>query len=177
MLHLDRDAVLFGVGEQSLARREVPLAPRRDDLDARLEGVVAQLETDLVVALAGRAVRHGVGTGLARDLDLALGDQRARDRRAEEVLALVDRVGAEHRKHEIAHELLAQIVDVDLLDASRLRLGAGGLELLALTDVGGEGHDLAAIGVLQPLENDRGIQAAGIREHDFHVSQSWRRSS
>ena len=33
-------------------------------------------------------------------------------------------------------------------------------ELFALTEVGGEGHDLAAVGFLQPLENDGGVEAA-----------------
>src|SRR5690606_36420597 len=40
----------------------------------------------------------------------------------------------------------------------------GGLELLALADVGGEGDHLAAVGVLQPLEDHRGVEATGIRE-------------
>ncbi len=40
-------------------------------------------------------------------------------------------------------------------------------ELLALAEVGGEGHDLAAIGRLQPLQDDRGVEPAGIGEHDL----------
>src|SRR3546814_13326449 len=48
------------------------------------------------------------GPGLGGDLDLPLGDQRPGDRGAEQVGALVDGVGAEHREHEVAHELLAQ---------------------------------------------------------------------
>ena len=80
------------------------------------------------------------------DLDLALGDQRPRDRGAEQIDALIERVRAEHREDEIAHELLAQILDEDLLDAEQLGLLARGLELLALAEIGGEGHDLAAIG-------------------------------
>ncbi len=55
----------------------------------------------------------GVGAGLLGDLDQALGDQRPRDRGAEQVLALIKRVGAEHREDEVAHELLAQVVDED----------------------------------------------------------------
>ena len=60
--------------------------------------------------------------------------------------ALVERVGAEHREDEVAHELLAQIVDEDVLglDAEHLGLLARRLELLALAEIGGEGDDLAA---------------------------------
>ena len=107
------NAVRLGVREQLFARSQVPFAPRRDDPDVRLERVVAELEAHLVVALAGGAVRDGVGAGFARDLDQALGDQRTRDRRAEQVFAFVDGVGAEHREDEVADELLAQVVDVD----------------------------------------------------------------
>jgi hypothetical protein len=70
-------------------------------------------------------------------------------------------------KQEAAHKLLAQVVDVDLLHARGLGLAPRGLELLALAEVGGEGDDLAAVGVLQPLEDDRGVEAAGVGEDDL----------
>jgi hypothetical protein len=139
------DAVLGGVGHQLLAREQVPFAPGRDDLDVRVQGVGAELEADLVVALAGGAVGDGIGAGLGGDLDQALGDQRPGDGGAEQIFALVDGVGAEHRVDEVAHELLAQVLDEDLLDAGGLGLGAGRLHLLALADVGGEGDHLAAV--------------------------------
>jgi hypothetical protein len=50
----------------------------------------------------------------AGDLDLALGDQRPGDRGAEQVLALIDRIGAEHREDEVAHEFLAHVLDEDV---------------------------------------------------------------
>ena len=115
VLHVDRDAVLLGVGQQLLARQQIPFAPRRDDLDAGLQRIGAQFEAHLVVALAGCAVRDGIGAGLVGDVDQALGDQRARDGGAEQVFAFVDGVGAEHREHEIAHEFFAQVVDEDVL--------------------------------------------------------------
>ena len=138
-----------------------------DDLDVGLQRIVAELEADLVVALAGGAVGDGVGTHQLGDLDLALGDQRPGDRGAEQVLALVERVGAEHREHEIAHEFFAEIVDEDLLHAHHLGLLARRLQLFALADVGGEGHHLALVGVLQPTEDDRGVEAAGIGQNDL----------
>src|SRR6185369_5664116 len=103
--------VLAREGQELLAALERPLAPRGDDLDARLERVVAKLEAHLIVALAGGAMTHGVGSDLSRDLDLLFCDQRPRDRGAEQVYALVNRVGAEHRKYVVAHEFFAQIFD------------------------------------------------------------------
>ncbi len=165
----DRDLVLLGEREQRLARAEVPFAPGRDHGDVGLERVVGELEAHLVVALAGRAVRDRVGADLLGDLDLLLGDQRPRDRGAEQILALIERVGPEHREDVVAHELLAQVLDEDVLrlDAEQQRLVARGLELLALAEIGGEGDDLAAIGGLQPFQDDRGVEPARIGEHDF----------
>ena len=104
------------------AAGQVPFAPWGDDLDVRLQRVIAELETDLIVALAGRAMGDRIGADLLGDLDLPLGDQRARDRGAQQVLALIQRVGAEHREDEVADEGLAQVVDEDFLDAEHLRL-------------------------------------------------------
>ena len=163
----DGDLVLLGEFEELAAGIEVPLAPGRDHLDVGIERVIAELETDLVVALAGGAMGDGLGPGLMRDLDLALGDERPRDRGAEQVEPLVEGVGAEHREDEVAHELLAQVLDVDLLDPQHLGLAPGGLQLLALAEVGGEGDDFAAIGLLQPFQDDGGVEPAGIGEHDL----------
>ena len=114
-----------------------------------------------------------IGADLVGDLDLLLGDQRPGDRGAEQVLALVERIGAEHREHEVAHEFLAQILDEDVLrlDAEQQRLVARRLEFLALAEIGGEGDHLAAVGGLQPLQDDRGVEPARIGEHHLlHVA-------
>ena len=97
---------------------------------------------------------NGFGAGLRGDLDQAFGDERTRDAGSEEILALVDRVGAEHRVDEVGHELLGQVLDVDLPHAKRLRLGAGRLHLFALADVRGERHHFGGVGLLQPVAYD-----------------------
>ena len=111
-------------------------------------------------------MRDGVGAGLAGDLDQPFGNERSRDRGAEQVIPLVTGVGAHHREDEIAHELLAQIVNVDVLglDAHQFGFGAGRRELFALSEIGGEGHDLAVIGYLQPLEDHARVEAARVGE-------------
>ncbi len=45
-------------------------------------------------------------------------------------------------------------------------LRARRLELLALAEVGGEGDDLALIGLLQPFEDHAGVEPARIGEDD-----------
>ena len=47
-----------------LAAGEIPFAPRRDHPDVGLERIIAELEADLVVALAGGAVADRVGADL-----------------------------------------------------------------------------------------------------------------
>ena len=94
-------------------------------------------------------MRERVGADAARDLDLAARDERPRHRGAEQVLAVVDRAGAERREDERLDELLAQIFDVALVGAGGERLGANAGELLApLADVGGDADDLRPVVVL-----------------------------
>ena len=160
-----RDLVLLGELDQVAPRFEIPLPPGRDHLDVGVERIISELEAHLVIALARGAMGHGVGAGRLGDLDLPLGDQRPGDRGAEQIDALVERVRPEHGEDEIAHEFLAEILDEDLLDAEHLGLLPRRLELLALAEIGSEGHDLAPIGLLKPFQDDRGVEPAGISEH------------
>ena len=150
---------------------QVPLAPRRDHLDVRLQRVIAEFEAHLIVALAGRAVRDRIGADYLGDLDLLLGDERARDRGTQQILALVERVGTEHRKDIVADEFLAQILDEDILrlHAQHLGLAPRRLDLLALAQVSREGHNLRVIFGLQPFQDDRGVEPTRISEHHFQL--------
>ena len=58
---LDGNIVRLRVGDGFFARDDIPFAPRSDDLQFRREGFGGKLETDLIVAFAGAAVRHGIG--------------------------------------------------------------------------------------------------------------------
>src|SRR4029078_12551651 len=59
------DLVRVGERDELLAALEGPLAPGGDDPDGGFERVIRQLEADLVVALACRAVADGGGAGRA----------------------------------------------------------------------------------------------------------------
>ncbi len=143
--------------------RAVPfVAPRSDDLQVGRERGGGQLETDLIVALAGRTVRDGVGFFLLRDLDHALGDERARNGRTQEVLAFVNRAGAEHWKDEVARKLFLQIINVDFGRAGLDGFGFKAVEFLLLPDVGAEADHFGIIFFLDPGHQDGSIEAAGI---------------
>ena len=164
---VDRDAVLVGIGHQLVARQQVPFAPGCDHLDVGHQRVGAKFEANLIVALAGGAVRNRIGLFAPGDLDQTLGNQRTGDGGSQQIFAFVEGVGAKHRKHEVTHELFAQVFDVDLFYAEFFGLGTRRLELFTLTDIGGEGDDLASVGVLQPFEDHRGVEATGIGENYF----------
>jgi hypothetical protein len=110
----------------------------------------------------------GIGAGFASDFDQALGNERAGNGGAQQIVAFVAGVGAHHGEHEIAHEFFAQVIDIDVLGlhAHQFGLGARGGQLFALPKVGRKGYDFAIIGDLQPLEDDAGVETAGIGEND-----------
>src|SRR5205085_787702 len=101
------------------------------------------------------------------DLHEPAADARPRERRAEQVLALVQRARPQRGPHVIAHEFQAHVAHDRLVRTDRERLLPRTLEILGLADVGAEAHDLAAIGLGDPAHGDRGIEAAGICEYDF----------
>ena len=93
----------------------------------------------------------GLGASFLGDLDLAFGDEWPSDGRAEEIGAFVDRTGPEHGEDVIAHELFAQILDIDLFNPQHFRLGTRWLQLFALPQIGGEGDHFTLVMLLQPL--------------------------
>jgi hypothetical protein len=105
----DRDALLCGIVKQIATTLELVVEdrvpPRRDDLDAGLEGVECELEPDLIVALAGAAVGDGEAALLLSDCDLCAGDDGTSERGAEEVDVLVDGVAGNGRVAELLDEL------------------------------------------------------------------------
>jgi hypothetical protein len=76
----DRNASLGGVIEKVVsaceALVEFGIAPWSNDFDGGLEGIECELETDLVVALSGAAVRNGNAAFFLGDFDLCTGNDR-----------------------------------------------------------------------------------------------------
>src|SRR5581483_5120385 len=148
------------------------MAPGRDHLELGRQPREGELEAHLVVALAGGAVSDRVGPLGARDFDLALGDRRARDRGAQQVVALVHRVGAQHREDEVARELLAQVLEIEFARARPERLFFESSDLLGLANVSAVRHHLASVAVANPPQDDRSIEPAGVGEYHFAYAGS-----
>jgi hypothetical protein len=64
--------------------------------------------------------------GASNPVKMALlsADQRTRDRGAEQVGTLIERIGAKHREDKVTHELFLQIVDKDLAGSEQFGLAA-----------------------------------------------------
>ena len=107
----DRDLVLLGERDQLLAALELPLAPRRDDLDGRLERVIASARSapGRCPCRWRRGTRHR-RRWRARCRSASWRSAAARSR-CRAGRCPLEGVGAEHREHVVAHELLAQILD------------------------------------------------------------------
>jgi hypothetical protein len=144
------------------------VAPRRDDLEFRAERLVGELEAHLVVALAGAAVRDRVRTDFERVLDLALREDRSRHAGAEQVAPLVERHRAHARPHVVGEPWALQRVDAARHRARTARLLLEAAQLLVtLADVAAVRMHFAVVVLLQPRNDDRGVEAAGVGEDDL----------
>ncbi len=139
--------------------------PRRNNMDAWVERFGGQLEAALIVPLAGGAVGIGVGLHFAGHFEAGLRDERASDRGAEQVHAFVLRLPLQHGEGEVAAEFFASVDDPRALRAALLGLVENRLAIFArLPEVDVGGMHLVAL-FLQPTENDRSIETAGVSQY------------
>ena len=145
----------------------LPFPQRRDDLQLGRQRLHGDVETDLVVAFAGAAVRNSRRTFISRDCHHLAGDQRAGERRCQRIVALVACAGKEGRKGEVADErLLGVLPDV----ARGARRHRERLKLLARPvhpHIDGQSDNVVAALFLEPADGDRGVEAAGVGEDDL----------
>ena len=86
----DRDVVLSRVLDGILSRPNLPLAPGRNHLHFRSQGLVGELEPDLVVPFACAAVRQRIATCPFSHLYLGLSEQGTGNGGTQQVFVLVD---------------------------------------------------------------------------------------
>ncbi len=162
---VDRQPAILGELD-GLVPGHAAVADRGDHLQLRGDRADADLEADLVVALAGAAVRDGVGAVLLRGQRQVLGDHRPRQRRDQRVALQVQGVGPQRRQAVLLGELRLEVQHHRLDGAAVQRALADVVHVLAtLTDVGGHADHLRAGLGTDPADRHRGVQAAGIGEH------------
>ena len=134
------------------------------DLHARVVRLERELEAELVVALPGAAVNDGLGAELERDLRDRPGDDRARERRHERVLALVERVRDDRPRALLVRERVLAIDEQDVVGV-RGRAACDRLvevELLADVDEDRD-HLVEAVPVLlEPRDDAARVEASRV---------------
>ena len=164
---LQRHVVCFRIGDLFLTGFDAPFPPRCDDGHVRGKCLDCHFEADLVVALAGAAVADSVRAFGKRDLHNSLGDGRAGKRGAEHIV-FVQRTSLHAGEYVIGQEILRDIFDVDLGSAGLQRLLFQPLQLVRLTDIGGNRNDFGVVVIFLQPRNDNGrIKTAGICQNDF----------
>jgi hypothetical protein len=114
---LDRHIVLRSIVQGIAPATNGPFAPRRNDAQPWVERHDGQLEANLVVALAGRAVGDSVRTFQLGNLNHPPGNQRACKRSPQQIFAFVDGPSLQSGKDIVGEKFQPQILDVDLAGA------------------------------------------------------------
>ena len=164
----NRDAGLSGIVEEivtaSETLEELGITPRSDDLDGGLDSIESQLETDLVVTLAGSTVTDELAAFALGNTHLGASNDGTSQAGSQEVATLVDGIAlcitgystahaylthigrlTDGRETELFDKLPAQILNHHLLgtDLEGLRLNSGPVFLL--TDIAEEADNLVAL--------------------------------
>ena len=112
---LHRDAMSVGVGNHFGPAGELItkalLSPRGDDIHLGCQTRGAELEPDLIVPFPGRPMGDGIGLLGERHIEHTLRDTGARDRGAEEIASLVNRICLEHGEDIVPGKCFPEIAD------------------------------------------------------------------
>ena len=161
------DIVGLGVVDFLFTGLDVPLTPGGDDMHLGGEVLDGQLETNLVVALAGTAVGDGIGAFLQGDVHQALGDAGTGMGGTQQIL-FINGAGLHAGNDEIINVFIGQIGD-DALGSTGLNgLFFQTFQFVGLTHITCNCNDFAVVVVLFQPGNDNGsIQATGVCQYNF----------
>ena len=166
--YLKRNVVCLCVVDLFVTGLDGPFSPGSDDSHIGSKSLDSKLKSYLVVALTGAAVADSVSTLCNSDLSNSLCDDGTCKRGTEEVLALVDSVSLNGGVDIILNEFFLKILNVKLGSACLLSLFLEAVKLGALSNVSGNSDYLAVVVVfLEPGNNDRSVETAGISENDL----------
>ena len=110
---------------------------------------------------------YGVGTFLAGDVHQSLGNEGPGNGSAEQVAAFVDGCATHHGKDKIFGHLFAQVNHIGFGSAGFKCLFFHAGEIFRLAQIGGDGNDLAFVGLNKPFQDNRCIKPAGVGENNF----------
>ena len=150
IVQIDRHIVSRRVGHRVFAGFDRPETPGSDDLQVRIQGLHSQLEADLVIAFARRAVADRVGAVLLRRIHEDLADEGPREGCAQKVLAFVFPVGLENLVCVIFDKFFPRVYGDRHFRAGIERLLVDGVEIFGLAQIDRARDDFAVIIFFQP---------------------------
>ena len=177
---LDRNILGSAVSDHFCATGELGSiflnAPGSNNLHSGLKCLGSQLESALIVSLAGRSVCVSVRSNILGDLETDLGDQRTCDRCSEQVDAFISRLPLHNLESEVATEFFLDIDDLSRFCSTGVSLLQNRLAVFArLPQIDIDTVDIVSF-ILQPTENNRRIQSARISEHTARHGKSFQES-
>ena len=113
-------------------------------------------------------MRDCVGSFALGDFNVGFGNERTSDRCAEHVLTFVDGISTHHRINKVTSELFDQIDGVVRGGTSCFGFFCEAVEFFFLADIGCESDNFSVIVLLEPADEDGGIETTRVCEYDFH---------
>ena len=160
---LQRNVMCFCVINFLVTAVQLPETPRSQYLHLRCKCLDCQLETYLVIALAGAAMYDGIAAFSLCDLYQFLCDDRTCKGSTQQI-AFVICACLHGRDDVIIHKFLGQVHDIQLGSAGSQSLFLQAIQLTSLANITGDGNDFTAVVFLQPRNEYGCIQTAGICE-------------
>ena len=162
--NLQRNVSCLRILDLFFSGLNVPNSPRSDDGHVRSKCTDCQLETNLVVALTGAAVANCVSALCLCNLNQTLTDEWTGEGSTQQIVVLVNSACLYSWPNILFYEFFLNILNIQLRSTGLQCLFLQALQLkVTLTNVSCYRNNLTVVIVLlEPRNNDRSIQTAGI---------------
>ena len=151
-----------------VTRTQLPFTPRSNNSQIRVQSFYRQLETNLVITLAGSTVSDSVSAFSFSDFNKFFSDQRTSEGSTQQVFLFINSASLNSGPYIILNEFFLQIQDIAFASTGFDSLVMYGFQLIALAQVSTSSDNLAAIVVFLQPRNDYGcIKATGVSQNYF----------
>ncbi len=142
-------------------------SPGSDDLQVGSQSLNAQFKADLVVALACGSVAYSCGSLFSGDLHQLFGDGGTGHGGAQQVFVLIDGTGLDAGHDVVLAEFIHDVLYVQFGSSGQLCSLFQPVQFAALSAVYAAADHFVIEIFLQPWDQSRGVQSAGIGKYNF----------
>ena len=168
------NAVCLAVCDLGFTGIHVPLgaSPCSDNVEVGSQSLDAQLKTNLVVALTGRAVADRGCAFLAGNLNKLFGNQGTCHGGAKEIFVFVNGVSLYAGNDIFIGKLIGNIDDIELLGTAVLCALFKVVQFFFLSAVDADADDIKTIILFQPGNDRCCVKTAAVCQNDFFLCSS-----